>query len=124
MTESCSPLVSYFLKRHILALPIRKVGVPRGRLFPSGLCLSATYISSSLGAARPFTNKVEKCWKKCTDPMVGGARSITLYEAQPPLVHPQNGECGHSNRSHDDYETEVKRYFERRRYLSLVVQNV
>ena len=26
--------------------------------------------------ARPFTNGVEWGWKKCTDPMVGGARSI------------------------------------------------
>ena len=41
---------------------IRKVGVPRGRLFPSGLCLS-DHISSSLGMARPFTNKVEKGWE-------------------------------------------------------------
>ena len=39
---------------------IRKVGVPRGRLFPSGLCLSAIIISSSLGVARPFTNGVGK----------------------------------------------------------------
>ena len=57
---------------------VRKVGVPLGHLIPSGLCLSAS-ISSSLGMARP--NRVEKCWKKCTDPMVGGARSITLYDA-------------------------------------------
>ena len=43
----------------------------------SRLCLSA--ISRvSLGVARPFTKKVEK---KCTDPMVGGARSITLYDS-------------------------------------------
>ena len=61
---------------------VRKVGVPRGCLFPSGLCLSA--ISSSLGMARPLTNKVEKGWKKCTDPMVGGARSITFYDACTP----------------------------------------
>ena len=38
---------------------VRKVGVPRGCLFPSGLCLSAIS-ASSLGMARPFTNKVEK----------------------------------------------------------------
>ena len=43
--------------------------------------LPLRHISSSLGVARPFTNKVEKGWKKCTDPMVGGARSITLYDA-------------------------------------------
>ena len=61
---------------------VRKVGVPRGRLFPWNLPLRHT--SSSLGAARPFTNKVEKGWKKCTDPMVGGARSITLYDACTP----------------------------------------
>ena len=28
--------------------------------------------------AKPFTNKVEKGWKKCTGPIVGGARSITF----------------------------------------------
>ena len=27
---------------------------------------------------RPFTNGVEWGWKKCTDPMVGGARSIAV----------------------------------------------
>ena len=37
---------------------VRKVGVPRGHLFPSGLCLSAIS-ASSLGVARPFTN-IEK----------------------------------------------------------------
>ena len=38
---------------------------------------------------RPFTNKVKKGWKKCTDPMVGGARSITLYDAcTPPSAPP------------------------------------
>ena len=58
---------------------VRQVGVPRGCLFPSRLCLSAN-TSSSLGVARPFTNNIEKGWKKCTDPMVGGARSITLYD--------------------------------------------
>ena len=46
--------------------------------------LPLRHISSSLGVARPFTNKVEKGWKKCTDPMVGGARSITLYDACTP----------------------------------------
>ena len=29
------------MKRHSLVLPASEVGVPRGRLFPSGLCLSA-----------------------------------------------------------------------------------
>ena len=59
------------MKRHSLALPASEVEVPRGRLFPSGLCLSPD-ISSSLGVANTFTNKVEKGWKKCTDPMHGG----------------------------------------------------
>ena len=45
---------------------------------------SPPYISSSLGMTRPFTNGVEWGWKKCTDPMVGGARSITLYDACTP----------------------------------------
>ena len=46
--------------------------------------LPLCHISSSLGVARPFTNKVETGWKNCTDPMVGGARSISLYDTCPP----------------------------------------
>ena len=46
--------------------------------------LPLRHISSSLSVARPFTNGVEWEWKKCTDPMVGGARSITLYDACTP----------------------------------------
>ena len=68
------------MKRHCLVLPAsERWEYPD----PSGLCLSAI-ISSSLGVARPFTNGVEWGWKKCTDPMVGGARSITLYDACTP----------------------------------------
>ena len=37
----------------------KMVGVPGGRLLPSGLCLS-TISTISLGVARPCTNKVEK----------------------------------------------------------------
>ena len=62
---------------------VRKVGVPRGRFFPVWT-LPLRHISSSLGVARPFTNRVEKGWKKCTDPIVGGARSITLYDVCTP----------------------------------------
>ena len=42
MTEAV-PLVSYFMKRHCLVLPAseRWEYLLRGRLFPSGLCLSA-----------------------------------------------------------------------------------
>ena len=36
--------------------------------------LPLRHISSSLGVARPFTDTVEKGWKKCTHPMVGGDR--------------------------------------------------
>ena len=43
--------------------------------------LPLRHISSSLSVARSFTNRVEWGWKKCTDPMVGGARSTTLYDA-------------------------------------------
>ena len=46
--------------------------------------LPLRHISSSLSVARPFTNGVEWGWKKCIDPMVGGARSITLYDACTP----------------------------------------
>ena len=52
--------------------------------------LPLRHISSSLSVARPFTNGVEWGWKKCTDPMVGGARSITLYDA----CTPSSGEYG------------------------------
>ena len=62
---------------------VRKVGVPRGHFFPVST-LPLRHISSSLGVARPFTNGVEWEWKKCTDPMVGGARSITLCDACTP----------------------------------------
>ena len=34
--------------------------------------------------ATRFTNGVETGWKKCTRPMVGGARSNTLYDACTP----------------------------------------
>ena len=30
--------------------------------------LPLRHISSSLGVVKPFTNKVEKGWEKCTDP--------------------------------------------------------
>ena len=50
--------------------------------------LPLRHISSSLGVARPFTNGVEWGWKKCTEPMVGGARSITLYDACTPSSAP------------------------------------
>ena len=57
------------------------------------------HISSSLSVARPFTNGVEWGWKKCTDPMVGGARSITLYDA----CTPSSG-CHWFNRQKKDFE--------------------
>ena len=83
MTEAV-PLGELLHEEAIFGLTgVRKVGVPRGRLFQSGLCLSAIS-PSSLGVARPFTNKVIKGWKKCTDPMVGEARLITLYDACTP----------------------------------------
>ena len=68
------------MKRHSLALPSSERW---GTLIPVWT-LPLRHISSSLGVERPFTNKVEKGWKKCTDPMVGGARSITLYDACTP----------------------------------------
>ena len=71
------------MKRHSLALPGQKGGSTPSTLIPVWT-LPLRHISSSLGVARPFTNKVEKGWKKCTDPMVGGARSITLYDACTP----------------------------------------
>ena len=52
--------------------------------------LPLRHISSSLSVARPFTNGVEWGWKKCTDPMVGGARSITLYDTCTPS---SDGKC-------------------------------
>ena len=61
------------MKRHSLALPRQKGGSTLRTLIPVWT-LPLRHISSGLGVARPFTNKVEKGWKKCTDPMVGGAR--------------------------------------------------
>ena len=61
--------------------------------------LPLRHISSSLGVA----NGVEWGWKKCTDPMVGGARSITLYDACTPssackykdAIYHKCGKAGH-----------------------------
>ena len=64
------------MKRHCLVLPAsERWELPRGRLFPSELCLSA--ISRVVWAwpdPLPTGPGVEWGWKKCTDPMVGGAR--------------------------------------------------
>ena len=69
---------------------VRKVGVPRGRFFPSGLCLSA--ISRVVWAwPDPLPTRLKQVGnglEKCTDPMVGGARSITLYDACTPSSGP------------------------------------
>ena len=72
------------MKRHSLALPVSERWEYPEDAYSRLDFASPPYISSSLGVARPFTNKVEKGWKKCTDPMVGGARSITLYDACTP----------------------------------------
>ena len=66
------------MKRHSLAL--KGWSTPR-TLIPVWT-LPLSHISSSLGMARPFTNKVEKGWKKCTDPKVGGLHS--MMRAHPP----------------------------------------
>ena len=71
------------MKRHSLALPASEGGSTPRMLIPVWTLL-LRHISSSLGVDRPFTNKVEKGWIKCTDPMVGGTRSITLYDACTP----------------------------------------
>ena len=55
--------------------------------------LPLRHISSSLSVARPFTNGVEWGWKKCTDPMVGGARSITRYDACRPSSDTYRWNC-------------------------------
>ena len=71
---------------------VRKVGVPEDTYSRLDFASPPSYISSSLGMVRPFTNKVEKKgWKKCTDPTVDGARSITLYDACTPS---SGGEVG------------------------------
>ena len=58
MTEAV-PLGELLYEEALFVLTgVRKVGVPRGRFFPSGLCLSA--ISRVVwGTTRLFTNKVE-----------------------------------------------------------------
>ena len=71
------------MKRHCSVLPASESGSTPRTLIPVWT-LPLSYISSSLGVARPFTNRVETGWKVCTDRMVGGARSITLYDACTP----------------------------------------
>ena len=62
---------------------VRKVGVPRGRLFPSGLCLSA--ISLVVCAwPDPLPTGLNGDGKNVQTLCVGGARSITLYDACTP----------------------------------------
>ena len=75
------------MKRHCLVLPeSERWEYPEDAY--SRLDFASPPISSSLGMARPFTNRVKTGWKKCTDPMVGGARSITLYDACTPSSTP------------------------------------
>ena len=62
---------------------VRRCGSTPRTLIPVWT-LPLRHISSSPGVVRPFTNGVETGWKKCIDPMVGGARSITLYDACTP----------------------------------------
>ena len=67
------------MKRHCLVLPaLERWEYPEDAYFH--LDFASRHISSSLCVTRPFTNGVEWGWKNCTDPMVGGARSITLYD--------------------------------------------
>ena len=71
------------MKRHCLVLlASERWEYPEDAYFR--LDFASRHISSSLCVTRPFTNGVEWGWKKCTDPMVGGARSITLYDACTP----------------------------------------
>ena len=65
---------------------VRKVGVPRGRLFPSGLCLSAISIVVCAWPD-PLPTGLNGGWNKCTDPM--GAeldRLHSMTRAHPPLM--------------------------------------
>ena len=58
---------------------VRKVGVPRGRLFPSGLCLSA--ISRVVWAwSDPLPTGLNGDGKNVQTLWGAGARSITLYD--------------------------------------------
>ena len=71
------------MKRHCFVLPAsERWEYPEDAYFR--LDFASPHISSSLSVTRPFTNGVEWGWKKYTDPMVGGARSITLYDACTP----------------------------------------
>ena len=79
MTEAVS-LGELLHKEALLVLP----GGSTPRTLIPVWTLPLRHISSSLSVARPFTNGVKWGWKKCTDPMVGGARSITLYDACTP----------------------------------------
>ena len=68
------------MKRHCLALPASERWEYPEDAYSRLDFASPPFISSSLGVA----NGVEWGWKKCTDPMVGGARSITLYDVCTP----------------------------------------
>ena len=69
------PLVSYFMKKHSLALlASERWEYPRTLI--SVWTLPLCHICKWSGHGRPFTNKVEKC----TERMMGGARSIALYD--------------------------------------------
>ena len=80
-------VIAFFELLHEEALLVLPGGSTRRTLIPVWTLpwtLPLRHISSSLSAARPFTNGVEWGWKKCTDSMVGGARSTTLYDACTP----------------------------------------
>ena len=83
MTEAVS-LGELLHEEALFGLTGRRKGGSTPRTLIPVWTLPLRHISSSLGVTRPFTNGVEWGWKKCTDPMVGGARSITLYDACTP----------------------------------------
>ena len=81
MTEAV-PLGELLHEEALCLTGIRKWVYPEDGY--SRLDFASRHISNSLGVARPFTNKVEKGRKKCTDLMVGRARLITLYDGCTP----------------------------------------
>ena len=76
-------VIAFFELLHEEALLVLPGGSTPRTLIPVWT-LPLRHISSSLSAARLFTNGVEWGWKKCTESMVGGARSTTLYDACTP----------------------------------------
>ena len=72
------------MKRHSLVLPASERWEYHEDAYFRLDYFASRHISSSLCVTDPLPTGLNGDGKKCTDPMVGGARSITLYDACTP----------------------------------------